>query len=650
MMSSVWLYICLFICGTSASAFSSAQDARTKMEDMVKNIVASMEGSYVDIASEEGGAKCPYVDSCSHHEAFDSATQNVQFNNPTTGTCTRFDKDSSNYAISSPETGRNFADNALPTSCNRATFPSWSTYLGSDTCKCQYQIIDYSNPTNLKLHKDTLSKVAYLDQTGCTKDSDKTKCTVNEQNFGANLPGEVSWNNARVQGEICATQQLVKPHFQKNAAAHSDIKWQFMGMQDTGMYRNWPAIYQCRTENQCSGCSDPRFRSWYASSASGPKDVVLVLDTSGSMKTADRISKMKKAAGWVINTLSENDHAQVVSFSGSATSQGTKLLRMDTVGRAYLKQFIAELSAFGSTNMGSGIDKAFDILQSSRQSGQSSKCTSAVLFLTDGENSGAADPEERFATLNAEINANIFTYSFGANADTSGMQSIACAHKGVWQLIPDTASATQVSEIMAGYFKHFAAGISHAPLRWSDWFEDGQGLGQIAAACASVYDRTKEKREGVAVLFGVICQAIHKDTWDALGDASTVWKTIKTANAKCETPKLSENQLEIIRGAIHPDSTCTASGRAQACAREGATCDPVGASAGAIGGSVIALLLVCAGGFAFSRMRKQRLNQPGPAPGSHGGAVVVPAQGMVMAQQAQYVQPQVAVVQVGVVR
>ena len=51
----------------------------------------------------------------------------------------------------------------------------------------------------------------------------------------------------------------------------------------------------------------------YASSVSGPKDVVLVLDRSGSMnakiskapgQTKSRITAAKDAANWVINTLS----------------------------------------------------------------------------------------------------------------------------------------------------------------------------------------------------------------------------------------------------------------------------------------------------------------------------------------------------------
>ena len=38
----------------------------------------------------------------------------------------------------------------------------------------------------------------------------------------------------------------------------------------------WPGVKDC-------DAYDPRYRPWYAAAASGPKDVVLVIDCSGSM-------------------------------------------------------------------------------------------------------------------------------------------------------------------------------------------------------------------------------------------------------------------------------------------------------------------------------------------------------------------------------
>ena len=63
---------------------------------------------------------------------------------------------------------------------------------------------------------------------------------------------------------------------------------------------------------------DPRVRPWYVAASSGPKDIILVLDSSGSMEVAGRMSIMKEAANRVINTLGVSDYFSVVEFDSVA--------------------------------------------------------------------------------------------------------------------------------------------------------------------------------------------------------------------------------------------------------------------------------------------------------------------------------------------
>lgn len=55
----------------------------------------------------------------------------------------------------------------------------------------------------------------------------------------------------------------------------------------------------------CDTGFDPRFRPWYAVGASGPKDVVIVIDVSGSMATAGRMQAAVDAALEVLDTLTQ---------------------------------------------------------------------------------------------------------------------------------------------------------------------------------------------------------------------------------------------------------------------------------------------------------------------------------------------------------
>merc|ERR1719149_215764 len=75
---------------------------------------------------------------------------------------------------------------------------------------------------------------------------------------------------------------IVTSSFTRIAAKESDPKrvgYEYYGSQSLGNYVQWPGMKDC-------DAYDPRYRPWYAAAASGPKDVVLVIDTSGSMDGA----------------------------------------------------------------------------------------------------------------------------------------------------------------------------------------------------------------------------------------------------------------------------------------------------------------------------------------------------------------------------
>jgi len=564
-----------------ATSFTSASEAKEEMNSFVSKVVAKLETSYVDIASEEGGScdSKPTASACDLNTVgpWTTASYDEQYTNPLTKSCTRFDKNQRNEFLSTIVTGKR--STCSPYSC--PTSADCTEKYGnpnSASCKCNYNIITGSSADYFAKHVDTKSKVDFLYEGGCTTQKNQTQqgsskeCAVNKDYFGYNLPaGDLS---QRAKGEICSTNNLV-PLFKEEAAVHKDISWNFMGMQETGLYRNYPAIYQCRTEAQCSGCSDPRFRSWYAEAASGPKDVILVLDTSGSMQDHGRITKMREAASWVVNTLSTHDHAAVVSYSSVAKAYPTDglMTKMDVVGRAKVKDHISDLAASGATNMEAGITRAFQIMAASGRAGRTSKCSKVMLFLTDGERSNGRNPVDVAHEMNAggDAQMRIFTYSFGGGADVKEMKALACQNQGVWQAVPDDGDLKQ---IMAGYFLYLSAGLdansnggiggtdaatTHKNIRWADWFEDGQGLGQLAGACSPVFDRTRSAKTGVAILFGVVCSAISRAAWDAYGDGPAVWAGLGAASRRCPSVFLTEEKLEIIRARVSAASVCAAS-------------------------------------------------------------------------------------------
>lgn len=77
--------------------------------------------------------------------------------------------------------------------------------------------------------------------------------------------------------------------------------WMHFGAP-SGAFRIFPA----RPQEDCPGDFDPRLRPWYVAGSSGPKNIILLLDNSGSMDGL-RLAYLKEAALRVIDTLTIGD-------------------------------------------------------------------------------------------------------------------------------------------------------------------------------------------------------------------------------------------------------------------------------------------------------------------------------------------------------
>ena len=95
--------------------------------------------------------------------------------------------------------------------------------------------------------------------------------------------------------DICFTARLDKTFQDLDEEFGPRLPWQYFGSQ-SGYHRQFPGAK--RTNDY-----DPRVRPWYTGASSGPKDVVLVLDTSGSMTEAGRLDLMKQAAAAVLSSM-----------------------------------------------------------------------------------------------------------------------------------------------------------------------------------------------------------------------------------------------------------------------------------------------------------------------------------------------------------
>ena len=102
-----------------------------------------------------------------------------------------------------------------------------------------------------------------------------------------------------------------------------------------GVFRIFPA----RHSRVCDSY-DNRKRPWYVAASSGPKDIIIILDISGSMSRLDRITLAQEAAISVINALTIADHFGVVLFSYEAKTPETLLLPATKANKQKMKDYI----------------------------------------------------------------------------------------------------------------------------------------------------------------------------------------------------------------------------------------------------------------------------------------------------------------------
>merc|ERR1719473_231377 len=443
----------------------------------------------------------------------------------------------------------------------------------------------------------------YFIRTGCISAAEKGKCSVNAEEWGTSTPhlgapGQGSGDLGRIEKwEVCASNELLSASagpvgnsIKEVAAEYPQTGWHFSGFQQTGMYRNWPSIYQCRTEKQCSGCSDARFRGWYAGAASGPKDVVIIIDKSGSM----------------------------------GSGGGGRLLPMNEANRASLKQFVGEQSPGGRTFMKTAFNTAFDVLGSSRRdASHTSNCSQIILFLSDGEPTAGEEPEALITQRNggrsyaqaddpeaqtAAHHTRIFTYAFGDDAPTALMKRIACANSGVFQKIGDS-DRDELKAAMASYFVYLAAGLPGArtgaapAVTWTDQYEDGQGMGRMTGACSPVFDTTKTPVQ----LLSVNCLALPVAEGEQMTNWNTAYAAAMQRRKQCPVLSFTYANLEALRK--------VSGGSASMCDAGSGDDNKAGVIAGAVIGGLVGfglLIGVCTGSLCRGNGQKARTQAQQP--------------------------------------
>ena len=144
-----------------------------------------------------------------------------------------------------------------------------------------------------------------------------------------------------------------------------------------------------------------------------PKDVIFVIDVSGSMQ-GEKIDQAREALQYCVNSLSANDYFEIISFSSTIENFQGGLLPANEENKENARYFIENISAGGGTNINGALQEALELKD------LKDRRLSSIIFLTDGlPTEGETNIEDILGNVQTARKAFFRIFNFGVGYDVN---------------------------------------------------------------------------------------------------------------------------------------------------------------------------------------------------------------------------------------
>ncbi|XP_055932113.1 voltage-dependent calcium channel subunit alpha-2/delta-3-like isoform X2 [Argiope bruennichi] len=255
---------------------------------------------------------------------------------------------------------------------------------------------------------------------------------VNFNRSSIHVPLTVYDQDPKVQNSIKWSEYLTLI-FINNLAVDPSLNWQYFG-SSTGFLRTFPATSWTKEGKQHPDLYDCRTRSWYVKAAASAKDIVILVDSSGSM-TGIRKEIARNVVTDILATLTEDDFVTILSFSDEVTPvvpcfENSLVQANDENIREFIRH-MKKLETANIANFTLSLITAFEVLQKYNRSGLGTQCNQAIMIITDGAPNTFEDIFRRYNYPNIPVR--VFTYLIGKEVTESHeVNWMACANKGYY--------------------------------------------------------------------------------------------------------------------------------------------------------------------------------------------------------------------------
>ncbi|KAM8915880.1 voltage-dependent calcium channel subunit alpha-2/delta-2a isoform 3-T3 [Spinachia spinachia] len=319
-------------------------------------------------------------------------------------------------------------------------------------------------------------------------DDPNFKNKVNYSSSAVQIPTDIYKGSPVILNELNWTQALERV-FMENRKEDSSLRWQVFGSA-TGVTRYYPAT-PWKAPNKID-LYDVRRRPWYIQGASSPKDMVIIVDVSGSVSGLT-LKLMKTSVVKMLETLSDDDYVNVARFNEKADAVVPcfrTLVQANVRNKKIFKEAVMHMQAKGTTDYKSGFTFAFEQLLN-ESSAPRANCNKMIMMFTDGGEDRAQDIFEKYNWPNKTVR--VFTFSVGQhNYDVTPLQWIACANKGYYFEIPSIgAIRINTQEYLDVLGRPMVlAGPKAKQVQWTNVYQDALGLGLVITGTMPVFNLT----------------------------------------------------------------------------------------------------------------------------------------------------------------
>uniref|UniRef100_A0A672IVI2 Voltage-dependent calcium channel subunit alpha-2/delta-1-like n=1 Tax=Salarias fasciatus TaxID=181472 RepID=A0A672IVI2_SALFA len=288
--------------------------------------------------------------------------------------------------------------------------------------------------------------------------------------------------------------------FRKNKEDDPSLLWQVFGSA-TGLARYYPASPWNDLSNSANKIDlyDVRRRPWYIQGAASPKDMLILVDASGSVSGLT-LKLIRMSVSKMLETLSDDDYVNVVYFKEQASyaSCFRNLVQANVRNKRILKEAVQNITAKGITNYKGGFELAFS--QLSQVNVSRANCNKIIMLFTDG---GEERAEEIFEKYNPKQEVRIFTFSVGKhNYDRGPIKWMACANKGYYYEIPSIGAIwLNTQEYLDVLGRPMVKADKKAKqVQWTNVYLDALDLGLVITGTLPVFNKTSTGSKNQLIL------------------------------------------------------------------------------------------------------------------------------------------------------